>query len=108
MAELTYAELLAQKQEIEIKLAQAREREIAQAAIEINERMRSLGMTIADLGNPVVTAPAEPQIRRVPPKYKDPATGAVWAGRGHTPAWFTAAIDAGVLPASLRVDAINR
>lgn len=27
----------------------------------------------------------------VPPKYKDPSTGATWSGRGRTPRWLVAA-----------------
>lgn len=29
--------------------------------------------------------------KRVPPKYRDPATGQTWSGRGRTPRWITAA-----------------
>lgn len=31
----------------------------------------------------------------VPPKYRDPATGQTWTGRGRTPRWLTAAEEQG-------------
>jgi DNA-binding protein H-NS len=32
---------------------------------------------------------------KVPPKYRDPKTGATWAGRGVQPRWLRAAIKSG-------------
>src|SRR5215470_10189911 len=33
--------------------------------------------------------------RKVPPKYRDPATGETWAGRGARPRWLVAHLKAG-------------
>jgi DNA-binding protein H-NS len=38
-------------------------------------------------GREIATKPAT---RKVAPKYRDPATGSTWAGRGRAPAWFDA------------------
>jgi len=36
--------------------------------------------------------------RRVPPKYRDPDTGATWAGRGQMPRWMTRRVKQGAKP----------
>lgn len=36
--------------------------------------------------------------RRVPPKYRDPQTGATWAGRGQMPRWMTRRVEQGAKP----------
>ena len=36
--------------------------------------------------------------RKVAPKYRDPATGETWAGRGARPRWLVAKIRAGKKP----------
>jgi DNA-binding protein H-NS len=33
--------------------------------------------------------------KKVPPKYRDPATGDTWTGRGLKPKWLVAALDSG-------------
>ena len=33
--------------------------------------------------------------KKVPPKYRNPATGDTWSGRGLKPKWLTAALNAG-------------
>ena len=102
MADLTYEELLAQRESLESKLKEARDREVAKAVIEINERMDKLGMTVADLSRG--KAPLPPGApHRLPPKYRNPKTGETWAGRGHQPPWFKEAIAAGTTADELRV-----
>ena len=41
------------------------------------------------------TAEAEETVSRVEPKYRDPATGETWSGRGRMATWLTRKQDAG-------------
>jgi hypothetical protein len=41
---------------------------------------------------------------KVPVKYRNPATGETWSGRGQQPKWVTAAIDGGQSLADFLVD----
>jgi DNA-binding protein H-NS len=38
------------------------------------------------------------RFRRVPPKYRDPETGATWAGRGQMPRWMAQRVKQGARP----------
>src|SRR6478736_5622124 len=77
------AELLAQRQALEEQLDKARERETRLALIEIVQKMREYGITLHELiGKKAVAEPAEPEGAV---KYRDPATGATWSGRGRAP-----------------------
>ncbi|KWN14734.1 hypothetical protein WT83_16625 [Burkholderia territorii] len=42
---------------------------------------------------------------RVPPKYRDPATGATWSGRGREPAWIASQDHARFLIKTVRENA---
>ena len=83
----TYQELLAQRAELEKKIEAERAIERAKALTTVRELCAEHGITAADLetsaskGKPRVTG-------AVPPKYRDPATGATWTGRGKEPVWI--------------------
>lgn len=46
-------------------------------------------------GRPASSGASSPARRPVPPKYKDPSTGATWTGRGKAPRWISDAEAAG-------------
>jgi DNA-binding protein H-NS len=57
--------------------------------------MTQYGLTAADL---VVASSRKNGVKagsKVAPKYRDPATGATWTGRGLKPKWMTTAISEG-------------
>ena len=58
--------------------------------------MSQHGLTLADLGT---RAPAASKrgtsTGKVPPKYRDPATGNTWSGRGLQPNWLKGALAKG-------------
>lgn len=90
---LTLSELLAQKAALEKQILEVQREERAQAIAQIRELMSRYGLTLADVaGKPAV--PAKPGAK-VAPKYRDPATGATWSGRGLQPKWLKNALDAG-------------
>jgi DNA-binding protein H-NS len=42
--------------------------------------------------------------RKVAPKYRDPATGETWAGRGARPRWLVARLKAGKRPQDFLIE----
>jgi len=48
--------------------------------------MAEYGVTAEDLG--FMEAPTSRPRPPVQPKYRDPATGQTWSGRGRAPAWI--------------------
>ena len=86
---LSYKELIAQREALEQQISTARKQEIGIAVSEIQALVSEFGLTANDVfpagraraasvnkGNPVA------------PKYRDPATGQTWTGRGKAPLWI--------------------
>lgn len=97
----TLNELLQQKAELERQIADAQREERADAIAQIRSLMSQYGLTLADIGGRA-GAPAAGARRgssagggKVPPKYRDPATGATWSGRGLQPTWLKKALSDG-------------
>jgi len=98
MNNLKLADLLSQRAELEKQIADARRVEHTQAVAEIRGLMAQYGLTLADLSarSGATKSGAMPGTgAKVAPKYRDPATGATWTGRGLKPKWLTAALAAG-------------
>jgi DNA-binding protein H-NS len=92
------ADLIAQKAALEQKIAEARREARAGAIAQIKALMAEHGLTLADLGGKAPAAASVPRARtggKVPPKYRDPATGTTWSGRGLHPKWLKAALASG-------------
>ena len=90
------AELMAQKAAIEKRIADARKSERAAAILKIKTLMAEYGLTPADLsGKPASAGRASRKGSKVPAKYRDPATGDSWSGRGLQPKWLKAALASG-------------
>lgn len=88
-------ELLAQKAELERKIAEAQRAAKADAIAKIKSLMAEYGLSVADLsGRGASTAKAEGG-KKVAAKYRDPASGQTWSGRGLKPKWLQAALAAG-------------
>lgn len=78
------AQLRAQQEALDKQLAEAKERETRQVLIDMVQKMREYGISLNELmGRKPGALPEEPQA-----KYRDPATGATWSGRGRAPAWI--------------------
>lgn len=89
----TYQALLAQRTELDKQIEEARIKERNTAIDQCNELLQQLravmkenGISNDDLQRPA-TAKSKPACK-VPPKYRDPATGATWTGRGKPPLWI--------------------
>jgi DNA-binding protein H-NS len=89
------ADLIAQKAALEEQIAEARREARAGAIAQIKSLMAEHGLSAADLvGKAQVAAPPKRARKggKVPAKYRDPASGATWSGRGLHPKWLKAAL----------------
>ena len=80
-----YQNLLARKAELEAQIAQAQAEAKAQAVAQARALIAEHGLTSADVF-PAQGKKAKGSVGA--PKYRDPATGATWTGRGKPPNWI--------------------
>ena len=88
-------DLLAQKAELERQISEARRTERSEAVAKVRALMAEHGLTAADLIAKTSSPRASTSGRKVAAKYRDPATGQTWTGRGLKPKWLSAALEAG-------------
>ncbi len=99
MAKASLGDLLAQKAALEKQIADFQKEQRGDAIGKVKAMMAEYGLTLADIGSakpaaaPVV--PKKPAGKKVAAKYRNPATGDTWSGRGLKPKWMTAALAAG-------------
>lgn len=88
-------ELLEQKAALERQIAEAQRAARTDAIAKVKSLMAEYGLTAADLvGKATIPAKAE-GTKKVAAKYRNPATGESWTGRGLKPRWLTQAISEG-------------
>jgi DNA-binding protein H-NS len=97
MAKLSLNDLLAQKAALEKQIAETQRTERAEAVAQVRSLMAQYGLTLADIGSKATAAPkrAAGSGAKVAAKYRNPATGDTWSGRGLKPKWLSAALAAG-------------
>jgi DNA-binding protein H-NS len=84
--EIMLENLVQQREEIEKQIREIRAAEQADALERVRNLIRLHNISLNDVFE---RKPAtKPAARKVAPKYRDPATGSTWAGRGRAPAWF--------------------
>ena len=81
---LSYKELLQKREALEHEIAQARQNEISSAVAKVRELVAEYGLTAQDVfpGRGAKTSVAKP-VSKVAAKYRGPATGQTWTGRGN-------------------------
>lgn len=86
----SYKELLQQREALERQIAEARLREISQAVSEVRALVAEFGLTAQDIFPATRARSAGPTASggKVAAKYRDPATGKTWTGRGKAPRWL--------------------
>jgi DNA-binding protein H-NS len=96
------AELIAQKAALEKRITEAQNHERSAAIAQIKQLMAQHGLTLADLGGKGGGAAKAGSSKagarkgnKVPVKYRDPASGNAWSGRGLHPKWLQAALAQG-------------
>lgn len=85
----SYKDLLAQREALEKAIEQARQNEVSGAVTKVRELVAEYGLTVQDVfpgraGKSVAKSSAG----KVAAKYRDPATGQTWTGRGKAPKWI--------------------
>ena len=82
-------ELLQQREALEKAISEARQSEISAAVTKVRELIAEYGLTAQDVfpGRSGRSAAAKPA-SKVAAKYRDPATGQTWTGRGKAPKWI--------------------
>jgi DNA-binding protein H-NS len=83
---VSYKELKAKAEDLMRQAEAAREAETAAVIAEIKKKMADYGISAVDLGGGAKAAKSR---KTVAAKYRDPATGATWSGRGRLPRWLT-------------------
>ncbi|WP_047219095.1 H-NS family nucleoid-associated regulatory protein [Delftia lacustris] len=78
-----YKELLARKAELDAQIAQAHAEHKAEGIAAARALIQEHSLTAADV---FPAAKAKGSVGA--PKYRDPATGATWTGRGKPPNWI--------------------
>ncbi len=88
-----YEELQAKIADLQAQAAKVKEEEKEQAIGMARTMISAYGITARDLGldkAPKVKTGPKPG-NKVAAKYRDPASGATWSGRGKTPRWINGA-----------------
>ena len=91
----TYSTIRSQIAKLERQAETLRKREVAGVIAKIRQAIEAYGLTAADLGLGRSARKSAPQRGSKAgsttigvPKYRDPATGKTWTGRGKPPAWI--------------------
>ena len=90
-----YEEIQAKIADLQAQAERVKREEKAQAIDAARAMIVSYGITAKDLGldkAPKAKTGPTPG-RKIAAKYRDPATGATWSGRGKTPKWINGAAD---------------
>lgn len=87
MSTHSYKDLLAQREALEQQIAAARKTEVAEAVQKIKGLIEAFGLTQDDVF-PAAKQKQKRETGSVAPKYRDPATGQTWSGRGKPPNWI--------------------
>ena len=82
----TYQQLTEQIKALQLQAEEARKRELRDAVGQAQDIVRKYGLTQEDVFPPVRGKLSTGS--KVAPKYRDPATGATWTGRGKAPKWI--------------------
>lgn len=90
----TIQELLAQRADLEKRIAEAQRAAKSDAIAKVKALMAEYGLSAADLAGKAASVKAEGG-KKVAAKYRDPASGQTWSGRGLKPKWLQAALASG-------------
>ncbi|WP_028209103.1 H-NS histone family protein [Paraburkholderia nodosa] len=84
----TFRELKAQMAALEEQAAAARAAEYEEVLADIRAKVADYGFTERDIFGLRRRGRTTSAGGVVPPKYRDPKTGATWSGRGRAPNWI--------------------
>lgn len=81
----TYQELLKQREQLDRQIKEAIDREKAEGISKVKSLIEQYGLTASDIFS---KRAGKTTGGKVPAKYRDPATGQTWTGRGKAPKWI--------------------
>ena len=84
----SYKDLLAQRDALEKAIADARQKEISNAVSKVRELVAEFGLKAEDILPGRSGKSSAKTKSKVAAKYRDPATGSTWTGRGKAPKWI--------------------
>lgn len=83
----SYKELLEQRNALEAKIQEARNRELTDATAKARALVAEFGLSAEDVFGKRKAASSRAGTK-VAPKYRNPSTGETWTGRGKPPKWI--------------------
>ncbi len=83
----SYKELLKQREALELQISNARRDEVANAIAQVRALIDEYALTQQEVF-PTGRARSATSGTRVAAKYRDPASGQTWTGRGKAPKWI--------------------
>lgn len=88
----SYKDLLQERQALDERIKEARRREISVAVNQVRQLIADFDLSPQDVF-PSGRIPRAASVNgvsgtKVAPKYRDPATGQTWTGRGKPPRWI--------------------
>jgi DNA-binding protein H-NS len=84
----TYKDLLKQREALEQQIHEARKRETADAVAQVRALVADFGLTAEDIFQAPLGRASSAKGGKVAAKYRNPATGEAWTGRGKAPKWI--------------------
>lgn len=84
----TYQELLKQRDALEQQIADARKRETSEAVSRVRALIAEHGLKAEDVFPSGKARASNQKGSKVAAKFKNPATGETWTGRGKPPKWI--------------------
>jgi len=85
----TYKDLLKQREALEQQISEARRRELSDAVAQVRGLVAEYGLTAQDVfPSGRAATRSSTSGTKVAPKYRNPATGQTWTGRGKAPKWI--------------------
>lgn len=85
----SYKDLLEQREALNVQIEEARRRELADAVAKVRVLVADYGLQPEDVFPPARAGRGSAnQGVKVAPKYRNPATGETWTGRGKPPKWI--------------------
>ena len=85
----TFAELVKKRQDLDALIEAARRAEISDAVNRVRELVAAHNLTHQDIFGGAKRGPKAGTVKNPDAaKYRDPATGATWTGRGKAPKWI--------------------
>jgi DNA-binding protein H-NS len=95
----TYHDVKKQIAALEKQATDLFKKEVAGVIVQIRDQMSKYGLTVQDLGGGITRVGRKMSAMKKKsssqPKYRDPASGKTWSGKGRAPAWIVDAVKKG-------------